>query len=101
MKYNFEKVNQVNIFEGDNNTANYNSFDGDLGLIKKELNDLIQSFPSGAEHTILSEAIDAVEKKDESKFKVALKKLVEIGTNVFSKVTAEVTVAYMRSQGLL
>lgn len=97
----FENTRQVNVFEGNNNQAFYT----ESGLlrwesIKSELEEILQKCNDDEKHE-LEEAMNALTQKDESKFKAALKRVVEFGSNVFSNVTANILVAYMRANGII
>lgn len=93
---------QTNIFEGNNNQAFYT----ESGMLswdnfKSELEDIMQKCNDAEKHELI-QAMDALKKKkDESKFKAALKQVVKIGSDIFSNVSAAMLVEYMRTNGIL
>lgn len=101
MEIKFENTRQVNIFEGSNNQAFYTE-SGMLRWesIKSELEEIMQKCNDDEKHE-LEEAMHALNQKDESKFKASLKRVVEFGSNVFSNVTANILIAYMRANGII
>ena len=72
----------------------------DWEVIEVELLKVLNEFSSDTVNAS-SEAREALEYKSESKLKVVLKKIVDTGADVFTKVTAEFLVAYMRANGIL
>ena len=98
MKQEYHHVNQVNNFEGNDNQAIY--FQSDVDSLKTDLSKLMSNATEN-EKALLQTAMESIEKKDESGFKSALKKLVDIGSNIFSKVSADFIVAYMRAHGVM
>lgn len=97
----FEGAGQVNVFEGNNNQAFYNeSRMLRWESIKGELEEILQKCNGDEKHE-LEEVMNALNQKDESKFKAALKRVVEFGSNVFSNVTANILIAYMRANGII
>jgi len=101
MEVKLGNATQVNIFEGNNNQVIYN----ESGMTKwetmeNELKEIMQKCKDD-EKQRLQDAIDALGKRDESGFKAALKRVVEVGSNIFSNVTANVLVAYMRANGII
>lgn len=101
MEIKFENTRQVNVFEGNNNQAFYTE-SGMLRWesIKSELEEIMQKCNNDEKHE-LEKAMNALNQKDESKFKASLKRVVEFGSNVFSNVTANVLIAYMRANGII
>lgn len=92
---------QTNVIEGNNNQVFYN----ESGMpkwesIKSELEEIIQKC-NVDEKRELEEAMNALNQKDESRFKASLKRVVEFGSNVFSNVTADILIAYMRANGIM
>lgn len=101
VKIKVENTGQVNIFEGNNNQAFYNE-SGAIRWesIKNELEEIMQKC-NDDEKRELKSAMNALNQKDESKFIAALKRIVELGGNVFSNVTADILIAYMRANGII
>ena len=100
MEVKIDKAMQVNNFEGNNNQASFELRTEDLEVFKSELKHVMQQC-SDDEREELAEAIAALNKRDEGGFKAALKRVTEFGSNIFSNVTANILVAYMRANGII
>lgn len=100
MNINIDNAMQVNNFEGNNNkaslelkTENLEVFESELKRVMRQCND--------DEKKELEVAIAALNKRDNEGFKAALKRVVELGSNIFSNITADILVAYMRANGII
>lgn len=93
---------QVNVFDGNNNQAIYTT-SGTIKWesIKDELEEILQKCKDDEKKHELEEAMNALAERDESKFMAALRRVVQFGSDVFSNVTANVLIAYMRANGII
>ena len=101
MEFNFNNAAQVNVFEGDYNKVFYApSETTKWETMKSELEEIVQKCDDDRKRE-LEEALKALEKKDEEGLKAALMKVVKFGSSVFSNITANVLIAYMRANGII
>ena len=88
-------------FEKEDNRIFFESEDYiDWQRVQEEIIRILQEIPDKDE-IISSEAKSALENEDEKKLQSVLQKIAKTGANVFTKVAADVTVAYMKSNGML
>lgn len=101
MKYNFT-ANQVNIIEGDvTQPIVYEASPNfDTRALKTDIDSLINTCDEDAKKE-LRDALAALDKKDESKFKKALEKACELCQGIFINTSSGVLLAYMRQNGLI
>ena len=101
MKY---KINadQVNIIEGDmNHSILYGqALNFDAKTLKADIDNMVNACDEETKRELLN-ALDALGKKDESKFKKALKKAFELCQGIFINTSSGVLLAYMRQNGLI
>jgi len=91
---------QVNEFQGDHGKAiMVGSTEPDYETIKSEL-ELLKLACVDDVKIALENAIGAAKMRDESKLKKALKTVLETEKSIFENVAADVTVAYLRANGI-
>jgi uncharacterized protein YkvS len=94
-------VNNFTIVQGDNNgIINGVNFNSDHEKIKQELKQLILE-AMGDNKKKLEEVQEALNQKDESRFKKALKEAGSFISGVVSKLTASIIFEYMKQNGLV
>ena len=101
-KYSFPSAQQVTIVEGDMpGSINYNVSSGfNINVLKADIESLLNQCDDNTKE-MLKEALSALNENNENKFKSTLKKVYEIGKDIFTKVSAEFLISYMRQVGII
>ncbi len=100
-KYNFT-ANQVNIIEGNVTQPIVYGISStfDTRALKADIDKLMNACDENTKKELCN-ALDALGKKDESKFKKALKKACELCQGIFIGTSSGVLLAYMKQNGLI